>query len=451
MTDASKMAKPNGSAKKPATTAASPQKKAKATSFTMTSKKTTAKKKTVAPKVTLHTESIETVGGASVDVSREVIEDPKTVVVDVAAASIDLPAAPATSDIPVIATEPVRASDGVPVTTGEVQVSTATPSRRERMSGDFASPEPVSMLTPNRVLDETKQRRREAPEAGFNRFLYFATATLVNRGDSAKVRHRKALDAAISARIDGRTRFVPVLTRKGGVGKTTITTLLGMALARTREDRIVAIDANPDRGTLAERFKRTTDYTVRDIVDKAGRIQSFNDFSEFVSRDKTRLDVLASDTDPLISEAFDERDYAIIASLVSQYYTIALTDCGTGIVHSVMKATLQLADDLVIVSGGSFDEARLAAETLTWLESNGYAHLVRNAVVALNTATPGTNLVKIDEIEAHFSSRVRAIVRFPYDPALAAGSFIDFDKLSPATREAARQLAALVVEGVAQK
>jgi MinD-like ATPase involved in chromosome partitioning or flagellar assembly len=331
------------------------------------------------------------------------------------------------------------------VRTGEVQM----PSRRSRARGETSSvPEPVSMLTPDRILEPSK--RRPAPEGGFNRFLYSASFHLINRGDSKAVRERKALDALIGARLGGDARFVPVLTRKGGVGKTTITTMLGMALALVREDRVIAIDANPDRGTLAERFARTTDKTVRDVVNKAASIRSFSDFSEYVSRDKTRLDVLASDTDPMLSEAFDEADYNVVANLVERYYSIALTDCGTGIIHSVMKATLDRADGLVIVSGGSFDEARLAAETLTWLESNGYKHLVRSAVVALNTATQGTQLVNLDEIEAHFRSRVREIVRIPYDAQLAAGSNIDFEKLRPLTREAARHLAALVVDGLAR-
>ena len=47
--------------------------------------------------------------------------------------------------------------------------------------------------------------------------------------------------------------LVAIASQKGGVGKTTVTTLLGMALADAREDRVIAIDANPDRGTLAER------------------------------------------------------------------------------------------------------------------------------------------------------------------------------------------------------
>ena len=347
----------------------------------------------------------------------------------------------------------------IPTSTGETEVVAPAeapiepepevmPSRRGRARGETSStPEPVSMLTPDRILEPSK--KRPAPESGFNRFLYGLTFTLVNLGDPAAVRHRKAVDALIGAKLSGSAKFVPVLTRKGGVGKTTTTTLLGMAMARVREDRVIAIDANPDRGTLAERFVRTTEKTVRDVVNKAAAIRSFSDFSEYVSRDKTRLDVLASDTDPFLSEAFDESDYNVVANIVDRYYSVVLTDCGTGIVHSVMKATLDRADGLVIVSGGSFDEARLAAETLTWLESNGYKHLVRGAIVALNTATQGTNLVNVDEIESHFRSRVREIVRIPYDPTLAAGSYIDFEKLRPLTQEAARTLAALVVEGLA--
>lgn len=303
------------------------------------------------------------------------------------------------------------------------------------------------MLTAERLLDQ-HGTKRPRPEGAWPAFVYAATLHLVNLGDSPRVQARKALDARIDKSFEGGTRFVPVLTRKGGVGKTTITALLGMAMADVREDRVIAIDANPDRGTLAERVNKQTRATVRDVVTRAASITSFSDFTALVSRDDTRLDILASDTDPLLSEAFDEDDYNVVADLAARFYSIALTDCGTGIVHSVMRATLQRADSVVIVSGGSVDEARLASETLTWLEANGYGDLVRNAVVALNTATQGTNLVKIDEIESHFRSRVREIVRIPYDPLLAAGSVIDYRQLRPLTIASARDLAALVVDGL---
>jgi MinD-like ATPase involved in chromosome partitioning or flagellar assembly len=68
--------------------------------------------------------------------------------------------------------------------------------------------------------------------------------------------------------------------------------------------------------------------------------------------------------------------------------------------------------------------------------------------VALNTATQATQLVKLDEIEQHFRTRVREVVRIPYDPSLAAGSVIKFSELQKGTQEAARELAALVVDAL---
>jgi MinD-like ATPase involved in chromosome partitioning or flagellar assembly len=364
------------------------------------------------------------------------------------AGTVDL--TPSTSSIKVVTESTSIVAAGGASETDTLANSQTGYSRRDSLRGDaFDQPEPAAMLTADRLID-VSAKNRPAPESGFRRFLYFLSLKSINLGDNLRVRERKATDARISAVLEGGAKFVPVLTRKGGVGKTTVTTLLGMAMALVREDRVIAIDANPDRGTLAERVSKSTRFTVRDVVNRAAAVDGFSDFSTMVSRDATRLHVLASDSDPMLSEAFDEGDYNVVADMAARYYTVILTDCGTGIVHSVMRPTLQRANGLVIVSGGSVDEARLASETLTWLEANGYGDLVRQSVVALNTATQGTNLVKLDEIEAHFKSRVRAVVKIPYDPALAAGSVIKFDQLHKNTREAARELAALVVEGLAK-
>ncbi len=307
--------------------------------------------------------------------------------------------------------------------------------------------ESADLLTADRLLDPQHVVRPE-PEGAWQHFVYSISGRRINLGDGKRARARKALDRRIAAGLTGGARFVPVLSRKGGVGKTTVTTLLGMALADARDDRIIAVDANPDRGTLAERISRTSGKTVRDLVKSRSEVSGYNDISNIVARDETRLDVLASDTDPRVSEALNDRDYHDVATLAAHYYSIVLTDTGTGIVHSVMGATLDLADQIVIVAGQSVDEARLASETLTWLETNGYAEHVRSAVVVLNTARPGTPLVRLDELESHFRTRVRTVVRVPYDPHIAAGSAISFRELQPATRLAARELAASVVEGL---
>ncbi|WP_341210603.1 AAA family ATPase [Microbacterium proteolyticum] len=307
--------------------------------------------------------------------------------------------------------------------------------------------ESPDLLTADRLLDP-RQIARPEPEGLWQQLVYSVSRHRINLGDGRRARARKDLDRRIGAPLAGEARFVPVLSRKGGVGKTTVTSLLGMALADARDDRVIAVDANPDRGTLADRVGRANGRTVRDLVRAHDEVEGYSDVSSIVARDSTRLDVLASDSDPRVSEAFSDEDYRRVADVAAHYYSIVLTDTGTGIVHSVMEATLELADSLVVVAGLSVDEARLASETLTWLETNGYAERVRGAVVVLNNARPGVPLVRESELEAHFRSRVRAVIRMPYDSHVAAGSAIAFRDLQPATRQAARELAAAVVEGL---
>ncbi|QEW00306.1 AAA family ATPase [Microbacterium caowuchunii] len=316
-----------------------------------------------------------------------------------------------------------------------------------RVDEQDAHRETPDLLTADRLLQGDRLPRRE-PEGTWPHLVYSLTGGRVRLSDSRRARGRRELDAKIAAPLAGGARFVAILSRKGGVGKTTVTALLGMALADAREDRIIALDANPDRGTLAERIGRPSGKTVRDLTGSRTRVHGFNEISSIVVRDETRLDVLASDADPHISEAFDDSDYRDVAALAAHYYSIVLTDTGTGIVHSVMGATLEASDSLVIVAGLSIDEARLASETLTWLETNGYADLARQAVVVLNASRPGAPLIRQNELEEHFRSRVRAVVRLPYDARIATGGAITFRDLQPATRTAARELAAVVVEGI---
>ena len=365
----------------------------------------------------------------------------------------------------------LRAVDvAAPAPVRELEVTTATSAaaEEETMTADHArTPDPeltsrrldqlgdreresADLLTADRLLDASRLVGPE-PEGLWSHLLYTVSGRRINLGDGKRAQQRKALSARIAAPLSGSARFVPVLSRKGGVGKTTVTALLGMALADSREDRVIAVDANPDRGTLADRIARTNSKTVRDLVRIHDQVTGYHDISAVVSRDATRLDVLASDADPRVSEAFNDEDYDQVASVAAHYYSLVLTDTGTGIVHSVMGATLDRADTIVIVAGLSVDEARLASETLTWLETNGYADKVREAVVVLNQSTPGSPMVRLGELEAHFRTRVAHVVRIPYDARIAAGSAITFAALQPETRQAARELAAIVVEGLREQ
>jgi MinD-like ATPase involved in chromosome partitioning or flagellar assembly len=362
---------------------------------------------------------------------RDDVEDDDIVIADV----VDEPA-------------PAAAAPAPPVLR-ETPAETLTAKRFGDQQGQ-TSRETADLLTSDRLLTPSQLTKPE-PEGAWSHLLYTISGRRINIGDSKRARDRKALTARIASPFTGGARFVPVLSRKGGVGKTTITALLGMALADARDDRVIAVDANPDRGTLADRVLRTNDKSVRDLVRIQDDVKGYHDVSAIVARDTTRLDVLASDADPRVAEAFSDTDYRDVARVAAHYYSMVLTDTGTGIVHSVMGATLDLADQIVIVSGLSVDEARLASETLTWLESNGYESQARNAIIVLNQSTSGSPLVRLNELEAHFRTRAKNVVRMPYDTQIAGGGAIVFANLQPETRQAARELAALLVEGLRAK
>jgi MinD-like ATPase involved in chromosome partitioning or flagellar assembly len=150
-----------------------------------------------------------------------------------------------------------------------------------------------------------------------------------------------------------------VLSIKGGVGKTTTTLGLGSALAMVRVDRVIAVDANPDRGTLAERVSdASTSSTVRDLL-RDPNIKRYSDVRNHTRLAPSRLAVLASEQDPAVAEIFGETDYRRTMDILRHYYNVILTDCGTGIMHSAMAGVLDLAHAIVLVSSPAIDAARV--------------------------------------------------------------------------------------------
>lgn len=286
---------------------------------------------------------------------------------------------------------------------------------------------------------------RFAPPSGWRRAVHKATGGHVNPGASRKERQQDHLLAEIRQPIVGDFR-IAVLSIKGGVGKTTTTFGLGSALATVRHDRVIAVDANPDRGTLGERVgDMSTRSTVRDLLSDPN-INRYADVRNHTLMATSRLEVLASEQDPAVSEVFGADDYRRTVDILRHYYNIILTDCGTGIMHSAMSAVLDLAHTIVLVSSPAIDAARSASATLDWLMQHGHSGLVREAHVVLSASRPGSAALKLDKVYEHFQSRCRSIHLIPFDPHLAEGADVDFGRLNPATRQAYLELAGSVAE-----
>ncbi len=303
-------------------------------------------------------------------------------------------------------------------------------------------PSPYPDLATNALLRQAKR----APSAGWRKWLYVLSGKLINVGEGPRAIQHNNLVAQVNRPLQGCYK-IALLSLKGGVGKTTITAGLGGTFASIRGDRVVAVDANPDRGTLSQKVPLQTPATVRHLLRDADGIERYSDVRGYTSQGPSRLEVLASESDPAVSEAFSAQDYSRAVDVLERFYSLVLTDCGTGLMHSAMAAVLAKADTLIVVSSGSVDGARSASATLDWLDAHGHQDLVRQSVCVINAVRPRSGKVDLQKVVDHFSRRCRAVRVVPFDPHLEEGAEIDLDRLNPKTREALIELAAVVADG----
>jgi MinD-like ATPase involved in chromosome partitioning or flagellar assembly len=292
--------------------------------------------------------------------------------------------------------------------------------------------------------------KRAVPGVGWRRTIYRASGGLIRVGESAADLRRRDLVNRVRTPVTGGHHRVAVMSLKGGVGKTTAAVGLGSTLASLRGDRVIAVDGNPDRGTLSDKVRLETPATIRDLLNERAQVSRYADVRAFTSQSSSRLEILASDRDPGVSVAFSADDYRAVARVLEHYYSICITDCGTGLLHSAMAGILELADQIVLVSSPSVDGARSASATLDWLEAHSYGDLVRNCVVVLSMIRPKSkSTVDLDRLEGHFAARCRAVIRVPYDPHLEEGAEVELDMLNSDTADAYLTLAATVGDGFA--
>ncbi|HEY0814802.1 MAG TPA: AAA family ATPase [Pseudonocardia sp.] len=296
-------------------------------------------------------------------------------------------------------------------------------------------------LSSDRLLRHAKR----PPQSGWRRLMYLLSGRTVNPGESPTDVRRRELTMRVNQPLLGCYK-IAMLSLKGGVGKTTMTATLGATFASLRGDRVVAVDANPDRGTLSQKIPLETSATVRNLLRDAQRVRRYTDVRAYTSQGPSRLEVLASEQDPAVSEAFSEDDYRRTVDLLEHFYNIVLTDCGTGLMHSAMYGVLGVADQLVIVSSGSIDGARSASATMDWLDAHGHGELVANSVVVINFVHRSRGGVDLNRVSEHFAARCRAVVRIPFDAHLEEGAEIDLDRLEPGTRMGLLELAANVAD-----
>ena len=114
-----------------------------------------------------------------------------------------------------------------------------------------------------------------------------ATFHKINPGESPSERHYRDLQNRIRRHIR-RQYVITVVSGKGGVGVTTMVACIGGVFRECRPQNVIAIDAVPGFGTLADRIDESPpgDYTA--IINDTD-VQGYADIREHLGRTRWAL------------------------------------------------------------------------------------------------------------------------------------------------------------------
>jgi MinD-like ATPase involved in chromosome partitioning or flagellar assembly len=193
-----------------------------------------------------------------------------------------------------------------------------------------------------------------------------------------------------------RCATIAVVSPKGGVGKTTITALLGMLLSTQRPDRIVAVDANPDYGSLGRALVPEHRLFVDDFLTLMdSEPATVTEVEAQLGRTRHGLLVLPTPTDPARMWGLREDEYSRVIQRLQQYAGVLLLDCGTGLQEPTASAAISASDQCILVTDADPAAASLVSEAGLMLAGAG-----RPIAVVVNKMPASRSFLALDRFRA---------------------------------------------------
>ncbi|WP_036318805.1 MinD/ParA family ATP-binding protein [Microbacterium sp. B24] len=376
----------------------------------------------------------------------EVVAEPVS-----AAAPAAAPVAPI-SAVPVAAgaTEPAATSEPSPATSAVSAIDGPLRSGGTRREGAQRTPAQRATPTVDDLLNSRADRARPRATEGWRGAIRRLTGGAISPRPGKAEQSRLDRERLVQRRLDA-PRTIVVLNPKGGAHKTTSTLLLAATFGTQRGGATLAWDNNETRGTLGWRAQNAPHHrTAVDLLEDLDRFAT-PDRASLAALDTyvrtqvdARFDVLASDEDAAASSTIDATAFHRLHDVLSRYYRLLIVDTGNNMRASNWVAAVAAADQLVIVSTVREDTAASAAWLLDGLREKGFDHKIDEAVTILAAPSAKPDRKLAERLERHFSQVTAEVVHVPFDAALVDGGPIDFDALSPETRDAWLTVAASI-------
>jgi MinD-like ATPase involved in chromosome partitioning or flagellar assembly len=285
--------------------------------------------------------------------------------------------------------------------------------------------------------------RPEPPELGWQRFAFQLGVRHVKPGQ--RERQHRTWHRLIRRQLRS-PKVIAVFSPKGGVGKSTTTVELGQVLSWVRGDLIAALDANPDSGNLVKRLPEPySEYSALELGRDADQLARYNDMLPYLTRDNSGLCVVRSSDDA--AERLGPDEYRTILGLLSRFFSVIITDLGTGVREAGFLSIIDAADAVVAVTEPTFDAAEVAMEGIEWLRRR-YPGKIGAGTLVLNATESHYTHVDTGRLATEFGKHMVRVLRVPRDPHLAMGGVPQWPLLAKQTQDAYLELAAHVMDGL---
>jgi len=187
-------------------------------------------------------------------------------------------------------------------------------------------------------------------------------------------------------------RVIVVLSPKGGVGKTTTSTNLAVALSQSAPLDTVLVDYDAQFGDVSSMLNINPAHTIEEAFTE-NAVHPTLVIKGLLVNYENRLLALAGSDSPAAMEKVTGPQATTLIDQLSQEYSYVVVDTGSGLTDEALAA-LEVATDVVFVTTmdvSSVKALRRSADLLDRLDL-----LPRNRSLIVNMADPGTGLTTED-------------------------------------------------------
>ncbi|WP_420708057.1 type VII secretion protein [Streptomyces sp. 142MFCol3.1] len=238
-------------------------------------------------------------------------------------------------------------------------------------------------------------------------------------------------------------RVIAVTSIRGGVGKSTVSALLGRTFNHYRHDPVLTLEADAALGTLPVRMGAdSVRWACADLARILNPSMQLTDVTGYLVP-VTDGGWLLPAGQGRVGAPLDVRTYRTVTLALRRYFAVTVVDCET-LPGEVARTAMDTAHARVVVAPLTAEGVGGTRQVLDWLAQLPHSALA-STVVALTAGSPDM-VLDVKAATAHLRETGVTVISLPYDRHLAGGGPIRADLLGQSTRDATVRLAAEVMQ-----